>query len=1421
MRRFCGWIERCKRGIAAVLVLCMTMQFLPVAGVAFAQQTDAQSEGGSAWEQGVLELFGYCAEGDYFAAGEEVSAATIFNYVYFSPEMRAYEDAETGCCSLSYAQYYAIVDRYFPVYNAEELRAWLRANATCDDAAQTIQFWYYGSGGGVEWRFCSARQTADGYCLRGVMITDTQQTGAPLYEDGWYVQAPVQLTLSSADPESYQILSYTKADYWLSGSGKDSRLYRYDAAANAFTGCYRPITVTAGEHLSIHYEGDVITNADGTWYNEATGFDWAFTAAENYVVGRVWYNDTLVRGIAGTVQPGSGAADLYAMPGVLFTVEAEHADVMIVMGMESYVDNTYLYCAGAAVELVVTPEEGYEVVSVMVGSVQAENYTEGTTYMASGMPLEPGVIRVTTRLIGTGGNPDSGDGPGTGGNPDSGDGPGTGGNPDSGDGPGTGSNPGSGGETPVPDTTAPKAVILPAQLTAAAGVPVTLSGVNSTDNVKIKSWQWSFGDGTGGSGAVVTHTYANPGTYTVRLTVTDSSNNMGVREETITVCEIAGEDASHALTELTVINGYVAGTPAIADATVSVTNEAGFETTGTTDANGVVRLVVPRGACTVSVMADGYAAAGRSVTVAPDETGIYRYTVSMLAVGVSAVDGYLTTNDVSLAEMQEVGIDTSNLENQQVTKVKLTLNFKASATTEFDFDYDVTGYFDEEGNFLGGKGWGWNFWDFLLEKDKDDDYEVPDIDRPDPIVLPEWLNKKGPGVDFGVFPISENFFLVVYGEAHWLKEMYNVELLVINNSYAESIENCTAELQLPEGLSLAAMIDRQQTEAISIGTVACKSDQQSDAAPNSTSVNWYVRGDVAGEYNLTAHVTGDFVNANGQDVTPFAYDFTTKEPIRVYAGDALKMTIRVQDTAFRGERYYVQFQLTNVSDKNLYGLSFRLTETEQYEAILMSDKSEEYWVFSQDMFKNNETYGLNAISPGETITLNLSTTAWFNKSDMEFTSSAISGVEIGYFLQNILLTTLSDSTTAIPYEVEIVKVDKPQLGEWIWDSANSSADDKVEEEIEGTAVKVIEQVLFGGIPVLKMGLKVLNYVDDNYTMKDSESVVTIQVSDGAYLTEMSNQPSGAAGSSSSAKQESTPLAYGLRRRSAGCVAVYTDGEHTISPDGTTMTVEGGASIYILRQAEGDAKVTITVPYLQDCMTDDPDDDEIRRFTYELSSGSGAEEAPSANAVEAVLEPPTDDVVPIPAEGETTVRLNYFMVTESGEMVTEAPNAQWQIESESGSTEGLSWQDGVLTVNPAAQPGRYDLVLALTDRDAKAVQTVTLTGNTEPGGGDDSGAGNLPDGGNNSGSGNLPGGDDSGSGNLPGGGDDSGSGNLPSGGTGSGTGGGTTGSAVAPATGDSVGVWWTLLFAGMAGLWVCLCCRPKRRDGSAPNPPAAR
>jgi len=52
---------------------------------------------------------------------------------------------------------------------------------------------------------------------------------------------------------------------------------------------------------------------------------------------------------------------------------------------------------------------------------------------------------------------------------------------------------------------------------------VVLSGVGSSDpdGGAIQKYKWSFGDGSRGSGAVVTHVYAANGTYSVTLTVTD------------------------------------------------------------------------------------------------------------------------------------------------------------------------------------------------------------------------------------------------------------------------------------------------------------------------------------------------------------------------------------------------------------------------------------------------------------------------------------------------------------------------------------------------------------------------------------------------------------------------------------------------------------------------------------------------------------------------------------------------------------------------------------------------------------------------------------------------------------------------------------------------------------------------------------
>ena len=61
---------------------------------------------------------------------------------------------------------------------------------------------------------------------------------------------------------------------------------------------------------------------------------------------------------------------------------------------------------------------------------------------------------------------------------------------------------------------------------ANAGQSYTFDGAASKDPKGLAlSYAWDFGDGSSGSGVQVAHTYANPGRYSVVLTVTNSANN--------------------------------------------------------------------------------------------------------------------------------------------------------------------------------------------------------------------------------------------------------------------------------------------------------------------------------------------------------------------------------------------------------------------------------------------------------------------------------------------------------------------------------------------------------------------------------------------------------------------------------------------------------------------------------------------------------------------------------------------------------------------------------------------------------------------------------------------------------------------------------------------------------------------------------
>lgn len=101
---------------------------------------------------------------------------------------------------------------------------------------------------------------------------------------------------------------------------------------------------------------------------------------------------------------------------------------------------------------------------------------------------------------------------------------------------------GAGGSAPPPDAASPPSARITAS-TATGTAPLTVffdaAGSTAADNASIARHAWSFGNGDTAASAAASTTYSTPGSYTARLTVTDSEGLSDTATRIITV----GRDA--------------------------------------------------------------------------------------------------------------------------------------------------------------------------------------------------------------------------------------------------------------------------------------------------------------------------------------------------------------------------------------------------------------------------------------------------------------------------------------------------------------------------------------------------------------------------------------------------------------------------------------------------------------------------------------------------------------------------------------------------------------------------------------------------------------------------------------------------------------------------------------------------------------
>ncbi|MBP3458126.1 MAG: PKD domain-containing protein, partial [Lachnospiraceae bacterium] len=439
---------------------------------------------------------------------------------------------------------------------------------------------------------------------------------------------------------------------------------------------------------------------------------------------------------------------------------------------------------------------------------------------------------------------------------------------------------------------------LPETMFGFTGMEIAFDGTLCSDNVRINRYEWDFGDGTKQTGVRPVHSYEKAGSYNVTLTVWDGAGNKACAAGVVQVMDKT--NSGSATIKVLAKDGTALGGAYVY---VKTGNDKDDYVQLRTDVNGEAKVVSKAGIYEFAAYAQDYMPGDGTIRISNYES---LETTITLEKG-EVITGNLTVERMELDELIEKGVDLSAPENYNTYKFSVELWFAASPLPVV---YDVT-YSDElfyrtgsidcvagRGRISNGNG------TLNIELLKPEEVEADDME----------INGYVPTITY----------LQTTQSVSWLKDMYDVQLGIINNADSGyTVTEASATLNLPEGLSLAATKSGQTltTKLPDIG------------GQETAFASWVVKGDKTETYDLSASFHGV--------LQPFEADidaqFEAQMECEVKGGEGIVIYVSPEDAYYPGEDYYIQFKIVNESDRNFYNFSTSLGE---YKAA--SQKQEVY-----------------------------------------------------------------------------------------------------------------------------------------------------------------------------------------------------------------------------------------------------------------------------------------------------------------------------------------------------------------------------------------------------------------------------------------------------------------------------------------------